>query len=627
MWFSEGFDSIAYQITDYELITMPSKCSKHGGLIIYIHKSFSHSVKHFEHTSSIWDSVFVNIVHLKTNRNFLIGNIYRPPHKHIEHLNIFITEFSDILQTISTNKTTKCFVTGDTNIYLLKIHQNTHNELFFNNIISAAFKPLITLPTRLSTRNSLIDNVFSNATDLFSGVLSSHISDHQMYFTSSTLDSSFKNHLPKFIQKPFSMDICLNRFRIEVEHSINNDIFNTSVEKSPTEKYDILEKLLVNCHKTAFITRTVQFNKKKHHIKDWMTQSILKSVNYKNKLYKNLVLNKSKYANLKINFNTYQNILKNVIKVRKKDFYSQLFYKYKNDIAKTWNVINKSFNSKTQSSSPNQFKYNGNTYNDDLSIANGFNDYFINLLLKDIIPPLNFKSIDAYIDTLPPQNNIFMFKMVNENDVLNIINKLKHTNSAGIDNISNKAFKIIKHLIAPHLVIIINQSLETGSFPDKLKIAKVKPLYKKNDSSSFCNYRPISLLPVISKIFEKVVHKQLLDYFTNNNLISDYQYGFRPNHSTEHTALQFHDYVIHQLDEGNTPFSIFIDLSKAFDTIDHSILLKKLHFYGVRNSACDLLMSYLNDRKQCVQFNNDISLLRNIHTGVPQGSILGPLLF
>ena len=220
-----------------------------------------------------------------------------------------------------------------------------------------------------------------------------------------------------------------------------------------------------------------------------------------------------------------------------------------------------------------------------------------------------------------------MFKMVNENDVLNIINKLKNTNSAGIDNISNKAFKIIKHLIAPHLVIIINQSLETGSFPDKLKIAKVKPLYKKNDSSSFCNYRPISLLPVISKIFEKVVHKQLLDYFTNNNLISDYQYGFRPNHSTEHTALQFHDYVIHQLDEGNTPFSIFIDLSKAFDTIDHSILLKKLHFYGVRNSACDLLMSYLSNRKQCVQFNNDISLLRNIHTGVPQGSILGPLLF
>ena len=331
VWFSEGFDSIAYQITDYELIAMPSKCSKHGGLIIYIHKSFSHSVKHFEHTSSIWDSVFVNIVHLKTNRNFLIGNIYRPPHKHIEHLNIFITEFSDILQTISTNKTTKCFVTGDTNIDLLKIHQNTHNELFFNNIISAAFKPLITLPTRLSTRNSLIDNVFSNATDLFSGVLSSHISDHQMYFTSSTLDNSFKNHLPKFIQKPFSMDICLNRFRIEVEHSINNDIFNTSVEKSPTEKYDILEKLLVNCHKTAFITRTVQFNKKKHHIKDWMTQSILKSVNYKNKLYKNLVLNKSNaiYANLKINFNTYQNILKNVIKVRKKIFILSFFISIK----------------------------------------------------------------------------------------------------------------------------------------------------------------------------------------------------------------------------------------------------------------------------------------------------------
>ena len=129
------------------------------------------------------------------------------------------------------------------------------------------------------------------------------------------------------------------------------------------------------------------------------------------------------------------------------------------------------------------------------------------------------------------------------------------------------------------------------------------------------------------QIFEKLIHKQLIEYFTENNLISDCQYGFRPKHSTEHAALQFHDYILTQLDNGKTPFSIFIDLSKAFDTIDHSILIQKLKYYGIENSSCDLLIDYLSNRKQCVVFNDTISRFLDIHTGVPQGSILGPLLF
>ena len=216
--------------------------------------------------------------------------------------------------------------------------------------------------------------------------------------------------------------------------------------------------------------------------------------------------------------------------------------------------------------------------------------------------------------------NTFSFDEVNEIEILNIIDKLKN-----IDNISNKAIKFIKNLIATPLALIINQSLMLGSFPDKLKIAKIRPLLKKNDPSSFTNYRPISLLPVISKIFEKVIHKQLLNYFTSNNMFSQCQYGFRPKHSTEHAALQLHDYIIRQLDINKTPFSIFIDLSKAFDTIDHTILFKKMKYYGIKH--CNLLISYLVNRMQCVVFKEATSSLLNINTGVPQGSILGPLLF
>ena len=215
----------------------------------------------------------------------MIGNLYRPPHKLNDHFNIFLGEFTDIMQTISTSKI-KCFIAGDTNIDLFKINENSTSELFYNTVISAAFKPLITLLTRLSTRNSLIDNIFTNNSEkMFSGMLSSHISDHQMYFTSLSFNTFPNTHIPKFIQKPLSMDICLNRFSEAVENKLNNDIYNNYNQFTPDENYDKLEKVLLDSHKIAFITKTVRFNKKKHFVKDWMTSSILKSVNYKNKLY------------------------------------------------------------------------------------------------------------------------------------------------------------------------------------------------------------------------------------------------------------------------------------------------------------------------------------------------------
>ena len=235
----------------------------------------------------------------------------------------------------------------------------------------------------------------------------------------------------------------------------------------------------------------------------------------------------------------------------------------------------------------------------------------------------DLKNVDSYLEKLPPQNNVFCFNMIGKSDVINAIDTLNNSNSSVIDNISNKVVKIIKNIIALPITTIINDSLILGSFPDKLKTAKVKPLYKKNDPST---YRPISLLPVISKIFEKMIHRQLI-HFTNYNILSDYQFSFRPKYSTEHAALQFHDYIIHQLDEGKTPFCKFIDLSKAFDTIDHSISIEKLRYYGIQNTAGEFLISYLSNRKQCVLFNHELSDLSNVCTGVPHGSILGPLLF
>ena len=210
-----------------------------------------------------------------------------------------------------------------------------------------------------------------------------------------------------------------------------------------------------------------------------------------------------------------------------------------------------------------------------------------------------------------------------------IFSSLKSKHSCGIDDLSTHFLKYHSDLFIKPITLIINQTLNTGIFPEKLKIAKVIPIHKdKNlDTNILNNYRPISILPSFSKIFERVIYNQLYKYFTNNNFLYASQYGFRNNHSTEFAALELSNRIHEYLDNNLTPIAVFIDLSKAFDTINHEILIKKLQKYGITNIELKLFESYLKNRKQFVFHNNISSSHLTISTGVPQGSILGPLLF
>ena len=217
-------------------------------------------------------------------------------------------------------------------------------------------------------------------------------------------------------------------------------------------------------------------------------------------------------------------------------------------------------------------------------ICGKFNEFFANIgpKLATQIKPVSNKTYDTFLKKRVLVS--FNFILVTENDVLKHLSFLRTKNSAGIDGISVKLLKKLSPAVINPLTLIINQYLDTGIFPKTLKIAKVLPLFKKDDPTIMENYRPISLLIAISKLSEKVVFSQLSEYFHKNNLFYDSQYGFLKNHSTEYAAMELTDKVLKDIDEKNISFAIFMDLSKAFDTLDHNILIEKLAHYWINGT-------------------------------------------
>ena len=224
------------------------------------------------------------------------------------------------------------------------------------------------------------------------------------------------------------------------------------------------------------------------------------------------------------------------------------------------------------------------------------------------------------------QNSITNLK-VNRGTVNLLIDEIDITKSSGIDNISSNCLKDALSVLVPHLCHIFNLSIEFSTFPLKWKIATIVPLYKGGGNDDVSNFRPVSLLPVPGKILEKLVHSHMMEFFEINNILSEYQFGFRKNHSTIDSIATLVENILHSVNEGEVTLAAFIDLKKAFDTVNHNILLEKLYYMGIRGPILIWIKSYLANRMQRTICNGKLSGLNDIKCGVPQGSIIGPLFF
>ena len=231
--------------------------------------------------------------------------------------------------------------------------------------------------------------------------------------------------------------------------------------------------------------------------------------------------------------------------------------------------------------------------------------------------------------TLLMKNKVYDCMIIDpvlEDELQNVVMSLKDS-SAGWDSVTSSIIKGAYSEIKHPLKHIINLSFSTGIFPLELKIARVIPLYKSGEKSQFSNYRPVSVLPAMSKIFERLLYQRLLSFVNKHNILYAYQFGFRQLHSPDLALILLVDKISMALEEGDYVLGLFLDFSKAFDTVNHEILFKKLDYYGIQGTSLDLFKSYLTNRYQFVEYNGAQSRKENIVCGVPQGSILGPLLF
>ena len=628
-WLNDTNDDL-YKLDTYDFVNVnrTSKCG--GGVGIYIKKGIQYKIRRDLNINdeNIIESAFIEIINLQ-KKNIIIGVIYRPPNS---NFNLFENEINKILS--KTDKENKiCYLMGDFNIDLLKSESCDFARRFLEQLLTSSYIPLILKPTRITQHTAtLIDNIFTNDTEVIdfssNGIIFSDISDHlpvvHVRYVAAPTETIQKN---EYIFKRNFNDSNTQSFINTIKSlSWEKVIYNNNEIESYNEFFNIFSATF---EKNFPLTKKRKSRMKIDRCKSpWITRSIIKSVRKKNKLYKKFLCHPT--TNNEHKYKQYKNKLNHIIKIAKKKYYEEQLIKNKNETKLLWIPLNEIMNKRTRKNNLLPKKFAGNNSEEMITnpheIADKFNEYFINVgpgIAKKL--PNSDRTFNEYL--FNKCKNSFFIEPVTKFDVEAEIKNLNSQKSPGYDGISIKIIKTVANEISEPLSHVFNLTFLSGTIPDSLKIALVTPIFKDNETNEFKNYRPISVITCFSKILEKLMYRRLIKFIEKNKILTKHQYGFRENRSTELAIIELTDRITKAIDKGEYTYGIFLDLSKAFDTINHKILIQKLEHYGIRGIAQLWFENYLTNRKQIVKYNDVRSKEMIIKTGVPQGSILGPILF
>ena len=356
-----------------------------------------------------------------------------------------------------------------------------------------------------------------------------------------------------------------------------------------------------------------------------MWPAIKASIQAKNKLFRKYLKSRSPYDTFK--YKLYRNKLNKLIKISKESYYNNYFTNNNSNVKAIWKGIKDLITLKpSRLSVPSKLTIGDSDIRDVHDIANALNDYFSSVgnTLASHIPPVSKSPLD-YMN--PPQSNSFLLFPITSDEINQEINNLNPAKASGPFSIPTKLLKTLSTYLSKPLEILFNCSFSTGVVPDNFKIARVIPVFKKGSQTCVSNYRPISLLSIFNRLLEKLMYKRLINYIEKMKILYEGQFGFRSKHSTVQAVILIIDKIQRAIEGGLFSCGIFLDLSKAFDTVNHEILLRKLDHYGIRGIAKNWFISYLSNRRQFVSIGSAKSNEHLVPCGVPQGSVLGPLLF
>ena len=606
------------EITGYIFERRDRDDANGGGVGVYIKEGTNYLRRTDLEVANI-ECIWLEIL-LPLTKSFIIGILYRPPDSS-KHLNKnFNNTFCNRLASInSENK--EIIVLGDINCDYLKAKD--HHELK-DSLTLNGFKQLIKKATRITEHSrTLIDVILTTQVSNISksDVIPSDLSDHDMIACVRKLNN-IKN-LPKTVK-------CRNYKNYDAKkvcEELNDKNWNTLYNISDTNcAWNYLKNILretIDLH-APIITKRV-----KGISSPWLTEITKREMNIKDKL-----LRKCRRTNRQADWSNYRfqrNKVNNLVKSAKRTYSRALLSDTAKNPDKFWKAIKRVFPSKTHKPADNTtFNINGKHTTNKKEIAEQFCLFFTHIannlksktiLLKDFV-------WNTPKSTKCKTTKMFKFKPVLVAEVFKFLKQLKRNKAAGIDDLPLGFLKDTAKSVAKPLCHIINLSLKSGIVPSDFKYGRVTPAFKSGQKSDMDNYRPISVLSCVSKIFEKCVYQQTIEYLESNKLLSNTQFGFRSQRNTELAATLFVDEIRKSMNEGCLMGAVFVDLSKAFDTVSHSQLLSKLPSFGINGIELELFTDYLFHRKQkMVNFNSADSEKHDVTCGVPQGSILGPLLF
>lgn len=596
------------QIPNYDSYYTQCQLNQNDGVVVYIKNHLQHKIKEIKlcEASCLQLDILNNTVFC----------IYRSPSN--TNADSFIDSLSSHLDALSSTKK-GIIVAGDINInirlkptelpYERKNRINYTNMLAIHGILAGHV-----LPTReINCLDHFMIKINKLKFKASIAVLHSSITDHCTTFLSI---SKVKNNTAVNKTKTTV------NFEKALEDLKNKNLSELLHSDDPSMIIDSLIYKITETIKSNTVITTIP--KKFRIIKPWITPGILRCIQNRNKLQKEV--RSQPYNEVKkITYMRYRNYCNKLIKKLKRNYERELIRKTMHNNRQLWkNIKNITYTNNKKSTNAELL----NLKKTPIESANFANDYFANIG-KKLAQGYVFTNNDTstYLQSLTSHSHSFVLLQTDHDEVKDVIMNLRTDSAPGWDNIPIRFLKLALSEVLPVITHLVNICFDKGIFPDPLKQSIITPVYKGGDRDSINNYRPISVLPAISKILEKLLNKRLLNYLEKFKILSPSQFGFRKGISTEGAVSALSSLVSEQLDSGNKCLAVFLDLKKAFDTVSHPILVHKLEKIGIRGTPLSLFKDYLSNRRQKVKLGNCVSDCVEVSYGVPQGSVLGPTLF